>query len=90
MRSIWLYSLSGQVQEKRIAEGKALRFYQQAIERLSKPLAERAPLPQDDFIPCPDAGILRQQASPAGPTASEHCRKPSGAMEWGPGHRHRW
>lgn len=37
MRSIWLYSLSGQVQEKRIAEEKAFRFYEQAIERLSKP-----------------------------------------------------
>lgn len=44
---------------------------------------------QDDFIPCPDAGILRQSASPAGPTASEHSRKPSGAVERGPCHRHR-
>lgn len=42
---------------------------------------------QDDFIPCPDAGILRQSASPAGPTASEHSRKPSGAVERGPCHR---
>lgn len=44
MRSIWFYCLSGQVQERRIAKGKALHFYEQAIELHSKPSAENASL----------------------------------------------
>lgn len=38
MGSIWFYCLSGKVQERRIAKGEALHFYEEAIELHSLPM----------------------------------------------------
>lgn len=38
MGSIWFYCLSGKVQERGIAKGEALHFYEEAIEFLSVPM----------------------------------------------------
>lgn len=72
MRSIWFYCPSGQVQERRIAKGEALHFYEQAIELYSKP-AESASLPTGWLHPVPGAssgtpsnpdGVARHQIIP--------------------------
>lgn len=43
MASIWFYCLSGNVQERGIAKGEALHFYEEAIEPHPLPMGRLHP-----------------------------------------------